>query len=181
MIKKDEVESRLEEINEWLIKEFSSIRTGRASPAMLDEVVIDNYGTSCKISHVAAISVLDARTLIINPWDKGLYKGIESAIQMANLGVSVVTDGIGLKISFPELSAERREIMKKSVREKLEHARVSVRKEREAFIRFIHEATKNKELGEDDAKREKDNLQKMVDKCVRKLEELSAKKELELS
>ncbi len=175
------VKTKLAEASEWLARELSTVRTGRASPALLDGVSVESYGAMVKLSHVAALSVEDARTIRISPWDKSTFKSIESAIQAANLGVSVVPDATGLRVSFPELSAERREIMKKLVREKLEQARVSLRKERESLLRSIEEKKKNKELGEDEAKRDKDQLQKLVDACGEQLEALVARKEEELS
>jgi ribosome recycling factor len=180
-LKQDDIKKSLTEHSEWLSRELSTIRTGRATPTLLDGVMVESYGTLTKISHVAALSVEDAKTIRINPWDKSSFKAIESAIQAANLGVSVVPDATGLRVSFPDLSSERRQIMKKLVREKLEAARVSLRKDREHFLRLIEDKKKSKEIGEDEAKRDKDSLQKLVDEKSALLESLASKKEEELS
>ena len=121
----------LDKVKEWLTKELLNIRTGRATPALLDSVSVEQYGARTKISHVAAISIEDPKTLRVAPWDKAMIKEIEGALQAANLGVSISTDGAGVRVSFPDLTAERRALLVKLVNEKLESAKVSVRKERE--------------------------------------------------
>ena len=180
-LKQDDVKAKLAEAGEWLTRELASIRTGRASPALLDGISVENYGAMVKINHVAALSIEDARTIRISPWDKTTFKAIESAIQAANLGVSVISDTTGLRVSFPELSAERRIMMKKLVREKLEQARVSLRKGREALLRAIEEKKKGGDIGEDEAKRDKDILQKSVDLASAGLDAITLRKEGELS
>lgn len=180
-LKVEDLKKNFIEIKDWLTRELSTIRTGRASPALLDGVSVESFGTMVKLSHVAALSIEDAKTIRISPWDKSTFKAIESAIQAANLGVSVVPDASGLRVSFPDLSAERRDIMKKLVREKLEHARVSLRKERESLLRTIEDRKKSKEIGEDEAKRDKDVLQKTVDFVNAEFDVLTKKKEEELS
>ena len=162
----------LEGVSEWLGSELSNIRTGRATPALLDSVSIEQYGARTKISHVAAISIEDPKTLRVAPWDKATIKLIESAIQAANLGVSVSTDGVGVRVSFPDLTAERRTLLSKLVKEKLELARVSVRKEREECWN---------EISEDDKFKLKEDLQKMVDEANAMLEEQAVRKDKELA
>lgn len=168
-------------VQEWLAKEFSSIRTGRATPALLDSVFVDSYGSKAQLAHVAGVTIEDARTIRVSPWDKGQIKPIEKAITAANLGVSVSTDDMGLRVSFPELTSERRGILKKLVNEKLEHAKISMRAEREKTWNSIVAQEKEGELSEDEKFRLKDDLQKLVDSYGAKFEEMGAKKEREIA
>ena len=168
------------DIKEWLAKEFSSIRTGQATPALLDNISIDSYGTKSQVAHVAGITSEDARTLRITPWDKGHIKEIEKAITVANLGVSVSVDDVGLRVSFPELTAERRDMLKKLVGEKIEDAKVSMRQAREKTWNDVQTQEKDGEISEDDKFRLKDELQKLVNETGNKLEEMGVKKEKEI-
>ncbi len=168
------------EIEEWLKGEFSSIHTGRAMPALLDGVMVDSYGTKTIVSHVAAITAEDPRTLRVSPWDKSQIKEIEKAINNANLGVSVASDDQGLRIFFPKLTTERRQSFVKIAKEKLEDARVSVRSEREKVWNDAQAKEKLGEITEDDRFSIKDELQKMTDDVNLKLEALSDKKESEI-
>jgi len=172
--------NKLNEVEERLSKEFSSIHTGRAIPALLDGVMVDSYGAKTAINHVAAVTTEDPRTLRVAPWDKTQIKDIEQAINIANLGVSVASDEQGLRVFFPELTTERRQSFIKIAKEKLEHARVSMRGEREKVWSEIQEKEKNGELSEDDKYHLKDELQKIVDEENNKLESMADKKEREI-
>jgi len=172
--------NKLNEVEQRLSKEFSSIHTGRAIPALLDGVSVDSYGSKTAINHVAAVTTEDPRTLRVAPWDKTQIKDIEQAINAANLGVSVASDDQGLRVFFPELTTERRQSFMKIAKEKLEHARVSMRSEREKVWSDIQEKEKNGELSEDDKYRLKDELQKIVDEENNKLESMADKKEKEI-
>lgn len=165
---------RAQEINEWLAREYSNIRTGRATPAILDSVQVESYGSKVPVKHVANINLEDARTLRVLPWDKGQTKALESGILAANLGLSVVADGEGLRVIFPELTGERREQFIKLVKEKLEDARVSLRKEREKVLGDLNN------LSDDEKFRGREELQKLVDDCNDKFAALAEKKEVEL-
>lgn len=169
------------EVEEWLAGEFSGIRTGRASAVLLDGVVVDSYGAKTALKHVANISVEDAKTLRITPWDNSLVKGIETAIAAANLGVSTVPDSSGVRVIFPDLTSERRAQLLKLVGQKLEDARVSLRKEREAVWEDIQEQEKAKTISQDEKFKYKDDLQKIVDEANKKLEAMAEKKEVEIS
>lgn len=171
----------VEGIHEWLAKEFTGIRTGRATPALLDTVSVESYGSRSPIAHVASITLEGARTLRVSPWDKQQIKEIEKAITAANLGISVASDDMGLRISFPELTSERRVILKKLAGEKLEQAKVSIRREREKIWTDIQDKCKDGELSEDEKFRLKDELQKLVDGGIAKLEEMNGKKDKEIS
>ena len=172
---------RTKAVEDWLSQELSTVRTGKASPAILDNVVVDSYGSKMPIAHVAAISALDARTLRITPWDKAQVKAIETAIAAANLGVSTAPDDAGIRVSFPELSSERRTLLVKVVGEKFEEAKVSVRKARQEVLDEISAKEKAKELSEDEKFRAKDELQKKTDEAMEKLETYIERKKKEIA
>ena len=167
-------------IKEWLGKEYLSLHTGRATPAVLDRVQVESYGTKQSISHVAAITTEDARSLLISPWDKTLIKEIERAIQTSDLGLSTSVSESGIRVSFPQLTAERRTTLVKVVKEKLEDARISVRKEREKVWEDIQAKEKEGAMSEDDKFQAKEELQKHVDEANRALEELTKRKEADV-
>ena len=163
----------------WLKKEYTSIRTSRAMPSILDGVRVEVYGSAMPLNQLATIAIEDPKTLRVTPWDKDVAKSIDKAVRESNLGLSVALDAIGLRISFPELTSERRSMLSKMVKEKLEEARIRVRAEREKNLNNFDKKEKS-ELGEDDKFRLKNELQKLVDDLNRKLEELATKKEKEI-
>jgi len=167
-------------IEDWLKSEYLTLHTGRATPAVLDRVQIDSYGSKQSISHVANIVVEDARTLMIAPWDKEMVRGIEKAIMTSDLGLSISASDGGVRVSFPELTVERKQSLIKVIKDKLEDARISVRKEREEVWENIQEKQKAGEITEDDKFRLKDELQKMVDEANKKLEDLADRKEKDI-
>jgi ribosome recycling factor len=167
-------------VEEWLKKEYLVIRTGMASPAILDNVLVEVYGQRMMINQMASIAVEDARVLRISPWDKSQGKEIEKAITSANLGVSVQTDDKGVRVFFPELTSERREILKKTAKAKLEDAKVSLRSIRDEIWENIQEKEKEGGMGEDDKFRFKNEMQKIIDESVRNLEVTLGKKEKEI-
>ena len=164
----------LKKIEEWLIKEYSQVHTGRATPMILDSVMVDSYGSRMPIKNVAQVLIEDPKTLRISPWDKGQIKGIEGAINESNLGLSVVSDGEGVRVIFPMLTTENRTKLVKILKERLEDARISVRKERQ------EEIDKIANLSEDEKKRSKDDIQKCVDESNKNLEAIFDKKEKEV-
>ncbi len=169
------------ETEEWLTREFSTIRTGRASTVLLDSVKPEVYGTRTPINQLASVSVEDARTIRIVPWDKSASKAIEKAITEADLGISVSVDEVGLRVSFPELTAERRGMLAKVARERLETARVTLRGHRTDALKELDAAEKGGGMGEDELKRLKDDVQKMIDKGNEALDALLKKKEAEIT
>lgn len=172
---------RVSEVEEWLATEFSGIRTGRATAALIDNVMVDSYGAKTAIKHVANIAVEDARSLKITPWDNSLVKGIETAIAASNLGVSTVPDSVGIRVIFPDLTAERRVQLIKLVGQKAEEAKVSLRKEREEVWNDIQKQEKDGNISQDEKFKYKDELQKMVDDGNTKIEVLAGKKEQEIN
>lgn len=178
--KLDELKKGLEETEQWLAQELSTLRTGRATPALLDGVALEVYGSRMKLNQVASITVEDARSLYVAPWDTEQIKPIEKAISMADLGVSVGSDEKGVRVSFPELTTERRQQLIKLLKNKLEDARIAVKQKRTDTMNAIEKAQKGGELSEDEARDAKDDAQKMIEEGNKKLEELAAKKEAEL-
>jgi len=164
----------LKKIEEWLSKEYSQVHTGRATPIVLDSIMVESYGNYMPIKNVAGITIEDPKTLRIAPWDKNQIKNIESAINEASLGLSVLSDSDGVRVIFPMLTTENRIKLVKILKEKLEDARISVRKERQ------NEIDKLDDLPEDEIKRGKDDIQKAVDDVNGNLEIIFNKKETEI-
>jgi len=177
----NEFEKRLKEIEQWLGSEYASIRTGQATPALLDGVKVESYGSMMQINQVGSVGVEDARTLRVSPWDASMIKALETAIRDADLGVSVATDSSGLRVIFPELTGERRTQLLKLAKSKLEDARVSVRSARDEIMKDIEKQEKDGELSEDEKFAQKDTIQKLVDTANRNLESVYDKKEAEIS
>jgi ribosome recycling factor len=171
---------KIKDTEVWLKNEYSGIRTGRATPALLDSIRVDLYGSLLPINQVAVVSVEDARTLRISPYELSAVKEIEKAITNGDLGVSVSTDNKGSRIFFPELTSERRDALLKAMNERLEHARVSLRTERDETWADIQQKEKNKEITEDDKFRLKDEMQKIINEAGEKLDTLTEKKEKEI-
>ena len=165
---------------EWLKKEYSALRTGQASPALLDGVKVDSYGSPIPLSQVASVTTEGARTIRITPWDSGQIKEIEKAIIIASLGVSVVIDDKGLRVNIPELSAERRTQILKIAKEKLEDAKKTMRAHRDDVMKDLQAKEKAGGLGKDDVFRAKADAQKIIDEGNKKIEEILAKKEKEI-
>ncbi|MCR4311288.1 MAG: ribosome recycling factor [Candidatus Taylorbacteria bacterium] len=171
---------KAKEVEEWLAKELSSIRTSRATPTILDGILVESYGAKLPINQVGSITSQDARTLFVTPWDTGAIKEIEKAIVAGNLGLSVSAVDTGVRVSFPELTSERRATLIKLAKEKLESSRVSVRKVRDEIQKEIEAAEKEGGMGEDEKFRLKAELQKLVDACNKKLDEAEDRKEKEI-
>jgi len=165
---------------EWLKKEFATIRTGRATPAILDGVWVEVYGEGVPINQAAGISVEDARCLRITPWDISQIKSIEKGIINSDLGLSVTVDDKGLRVIFPELTSDRRIALIKIAKQKLEDARIALRGEREKIIKDIENKEKSGSMSEDEKFRLKAELQKMLDDSNRFLDEAFSKKEKEI-
>lgn len=173
-------DKRILEITERLTKELGSVRTGRAAPAILDAVQVESYGTRMALNQVASMSVEDARTLRVVPWDMSLAKDIEKAITVANLGLSVGVDEKGVRVFFPELTAERRASLVKLAKEKVEEARTLLRVARDDVWSDIQKQEREGAMSEDDKFRSKDDMQKKVDTANKSFDELFTRKETEL-
>lgn len=166
--------SELKKIEEWLSKEYASVHTGKATPMVLDSIMIESYGSRMPIKNVASVTIEDPKTLRIAPWDKNQIKDIESGIQEANLGLSVVSDSDGVRAIFPMLTTENRTKLAKILKEKLEDGRISVRKARQ------EEMDSFSDMSEDEMKRAKEDIQKCVDEANNNLEAIFAKKETDI-
>lgn len=175
-----ELQQKLQETKEWLKQEYSGIRTGQASPALLDGVKVQNYGSMVPLNQVGTIGSEDARTLRISVWDTSLIHVIEQSIRDANLGVSLATDSSGVRVIFPELTAERREQLLKLSKSKLEDARIAVRSSRDEAMKGIEKAGKEGGLSEDEVFAKKESVQTEIEKINKELEVLFTAKEQEL-
>jgi ribosome recycling factor len=170
----------VDSVHEWLQKEFSQIRTGQASPSILDQVKVEAFGAFMSVKEVASIQLDGPRSLRVSPWDKSQVKAIEKAITAANLGLSVAVDDQGLRINFPELTQDRRQEIVKSAKAKLEEAKKNVRKYRDDTQKDIDSKEKSGGFGKDDIFRFKGDMQKIVDEANKKLDQTFEKKEKEL-
>ncbi len=177
----DDFAKKLSAAEEWLRTEYASIRTGQASPSILDAIKVESYGAKMPVNQVASIGIEDARTLRVAPWDSTTIPAIERAIMDADLGLGVTTDSSGIRVSFPELTGERRATLLKLAKQKLEEARVRVRGARDEKMKSIETQSKAKEIGDDEARRTKESSQKQIDTVNQKLEVLFDQKEKEIN
>ncbi len=161
-------------------EEFAQIRTGRASPTLLDRIDVDYYGTKTPLAQLAGISVPEARMLVISPYDKGAMSAIEKAIMASDLGVNPSNDGSVIRLNFPQLTEERRKELIKVVRERAEEGRVAVRNIRRHSKDDMERLKKEGHLSEDDLKRSERELQRLTDQYVGEIDELVSHKEKEL-
>jgi len=159
---------------------FASIRAGRATPAVLDKINVDYYGVPTPIQSMAAISVAEARVLVIQPWDKSTLKEIEKAILASDLGITPMNDGNVIRLSFPQPTEERRKELCKSVKKYGEEAKVSIRNVRRDVIEKFKTMKKNGELTEDDQKDAEKKIQKLTDKYCEEVDKAVADKEKEI-
>jgi ribosome recycling factor len=174
-------EKRIKEIEERLGKELSGVRTGRATPAVLDGVQVESYGSRMGIAQVATVTAEDARSLRITPFDPSTIKEIEKAITAANLGLSAGSDERGVRVFFPELTSERRVSLLKVAKEKVEEIRQMLRAARDEVWNDIQAKEKAKEMSEDDKFRNKDEMQKRVDAANAAFDAALERKEKEIA
>jgi ribosome recycling factor len=175
------LKANIKETEEWLARELSGVRTGRATPTLLDGVRAEAYGTRTPLRELAAVSVEDARTLRIIPWDKSITKSIEKAITDADLGIGLATDDQGLRASFPELTSERRTQLNKIAGDKTEQAKVTLRSHRTESLKGLEAAEKAGGMGKDEVARLKAEAQKLIDAGNEALEKALERKEEEIA
>jgi ribosome recycling factor len=173
-------EEKVKKTIESVTREFAQIRTGRASPSLVEGLHIDYYGTPTMLKQLASISVPDAHLIVIQPWDVTAIQEIEKAILKSNLGINPSNDGKLIRLSVPPLSKERREELVKVVHKMAEEGRVSVRTVRREAKEALEKLEKDKVVTEDDKFRGVDELQKMIDKYIAKIEEIVRGKEKEV-
>ncbi|MBQ1824953.1 MAG: ribosome recycling factor [Fibrobacter sp.] len=172
-----EYTDKMEKAIEATEREFSKIRAGQASPAILNDVRVDYYGTPTPISQVAKISVPEPRMLLVSPWEKTMVDPIEKAILAANIGVTPMKDGNCIRVTLPILTSERRQELAKVARKHAEEGRVAIRNIR----RDANDAIKkNKDLPEDEVKKQQDEIQKATDKYIAQIDAILAEKEADL-
>ena len=172
-----EYTEKMEKAIEATEREFSKIRAGQASPAILNDVRIDYYGTPTPISQVAKVSVPEPRMLLVSPWEKTMVDPIEKAILAANIGLTPMKDGNCIRVSLPILTTERRQELAKIARKHAEEGRVAIRN----ISRDANDSLKkNKDLPEDEVKKQQDEIQKATDKYIAKIDALLAEKEADL-
>ena len=160
--------------------QLADIRAGRANPAVLDRITVDYYGTPTPIQQMAAVSVSDARILVIQPWDKSTLKSIEKAIQASDLGINPANDGTVIRLAFPQLTEERRKELSKEIKKLGEDAKVAIRSIRRDANDKIKTMKKNSEITEDDVKNFDKDIQKLTDKYVGFIDDAVSVKEKEI-
>ena len=175
-----EIEDKMQKAVDYLQEELVAIRAGRANPAILNKVTVDYYGAQTPLNQVGAISVPEARQILITPWDKSLIGPITKAIQMAELGVNPINDGNGVRLTFPELNEDRRKQIVKEVKSLGEDAKVAVRNVRRDGIDDAKKQEKAGEITEDELKGAEDKIQKITDKYTAKIDEMISAKEKEV-
>ena len=176
----EDAETRMGKSVESLRTELTKIRTGRAHPSLLDHITVDYYGAATPLSQVANISVEDARTLMISPWEKDMVKAIEKAIMKSDLGLNPATAGTLIRIPMPQLTEERRHDLVRVVRKEAENGRTAIRNIRRDANSDFKDLLKEKEITEDEARQSEDKVQKLTDSFVAKIDEVLSKKETEL-
>ncbi|MFZ5982537.1 MAG: ribosome recycling factor [Patescibacteria group bacterium] len=165
---------------EYFKNDLGQLRTGRAQTALVENLLVDYYGSKSPMKQVASITIPEPRTIMISPWDKGSLVGIETAIRESQLNLNPMNDGQVVRINIPALTEERRKEMVKILNQKSEEARVAIRRIREEIWEGIQEAEKSGKIGEDDKFSGKDALQKVVDEYNDRIEEIRKKKEEEI-
>ena len=176
-----QLKASIEEATEHYKMALSTIRTGRAAPALLDNIRVESYGAKVPLNQVGSVSAEDARTLRVSPWEQDQVNQIEQAIREADLGVTLSSDEKGVRICFPELTSERREQLIKLTHTKLEDSRITLRRHREDIWSDIQKKQKDGELSEDEKFTSKEEMEKIIKKGNEELEELAKKKEIELN
>ena len=170
----------MEKALDALRREFSGVRTGKASPALLDTVRVDAYGSSVPLNQVATVSAPEPRLLVVQPWDRGMLGPVEKALQTSDLGLNPSNDGKVVRVPIPALTEERRREYAKLLHKMAEDGRISVRQARHDALADIKGRLKDKELSEDEARREEKDVQKLTDQYVEKIEDLLRQKEAEV-
>lgn len=163
-----------------LLKEYASIRAGRANPHVLDKIRVDYYGTPTPLQQVGNISVPEARVIMIQPWEKKMIREIEKAIMTSDLGINPTNDGSSIRLIFPELTEERRKVLAKDVKKKGDEAKVAIRNIRRDANDAFKKMNKNNELTEDDQKDLEEKIQKLTDKYVKEIDKAIEEKTKEI-
>ena len=175
-----EFSRKMDKTLDVLADNFGAVRAGRANAKVLDRITVEYYGQETPLNGVATISSPDARTLVIQPWDSGLLKEIQKAIQISDLGINPQNDGRVIRLVFPQLTEERRKELTKQVKKYAEDAKVAMRNIRRDGMDYVKNLKKKSEITEDDQKKAEKDLQDLLDKNIKKADEALAAKEKEL-
>lgn len=176
----NDLEERMSKSLSVFEENLSEVRAGRANPAILNKISIEYYGVATPINQVAGISVPEARTIVIQPWDASVLKEIEKAILASDIGLNPNNDGKVIRLNFPELTEERRKELVKDIRKMAEDARVSVRAIRRDGMEEVKAKQKNGDITEDDKAREEENIQKLTDKYIANIDKALENKEKDI-
>jgi len=176
----NEAKDHMQKSIEAMKKEFLTLRTGKVTTSVVDHIKVDYYGTPTPINQVASVTSLDATTIAISPWEKNLLSDIEKAIQHANIGVNPNNDGDFIKLFFPPMTSEQRAEIVKQAKAMAEKAKVAVRNVRKDANNKIKRLEKEKEISEDESKKAQDNVQKLTDEHVAKIDEALKSKEADI-
>jgi ribosome recycling factor len=175
-----EVRAQMEKAVEAVRKEFSSVRTGKASPALLDTIRVDAYGSKMPLNQVATVSAPEPRMLFVQPWDKNMVPVVEKAIRAAELGLNPASDGTVIRVPIPALNEERRREMVRLLHKMAEEGRIGIRHHRQEANKVIRSREQDHEIGADDARRQTDEVQKLTDEYIAKIDDLLRVKEQEV-
>ncbi|OQA85118.1 MAG: Ribosome-recycling factor [Lentisphaerae bacterium ADurb.Bin242] len=176
----DEIEERMMNAEEAMKVEFAGIRTGKASTSLVENIMVEYYGTNTRLRDIAGLATPDSRLITIQPWDQSAVKAIEKAILASPLGISPVSDGKVIRLPIPPLSEERRTALVKQVKAHVENSKIEIRNVRRDGNEALKKAQKNAEITEDELKTHLERVQKLTDSYIAKLEEIAAAKEKEL-
>ena len=172
--------SRMQKSIDSLEKDFSRLRTGRASTALVDNIRVEYYGTPTPLNQVASVSIPDSRTISISPWDRNAFSNIEKAIMKSDLGLTPINDGRAIRINIPPLTEERRKDLVKMAKKYTEEAKVAIRNVRRDVNEALKKMQTAKEISEDDLHKAQDEVQKATDNFVKKADSVLAEKEKEI-
>lgn len=177
---KDEIKTHLEESINVYKEELKKLRTGRASTVIVEDIKVDYYNNLTPLKQVATLTVSDASTIVISPWDKGIVKNIEKALLSSNLGLGVNSDGNNIRVTFPPLTEERKKEIIKFLHGKAEEVKVAIRNIRHKYLKVIRDAKESAHISEDLEKRYEQELEKMVHEYLEKVDTLTKAKEKEI-
>jgi ribosome recycling factor len=175
-----DAETKMKAAIDAMVHDFGTYRTGRASPAVLERVHVEYYGTETPISQLANITIPEPRQLLIQPWEKSMVVPIERAISKSDLGINPVNDGTGIRLTFPQMTEDRRKDMVKQVHARTEQGRINIRNVRREAMDGLKALEKKKEITEDEVKGNETKIQKLTDQFVARADELGKQKETEL-
>ncbi|MFY9462946.1 MAG: ribosome recycling factor [Candidatus Sungiibacteriota bacterium] len=176
----NDLKQKMDSIFAHLREEMASLRTGRATSALVEHIEVDYYGVKTPLKALAAIAVPDARQIVIQPWDKNAVQPIERAIQASALGLAPITDHDAIRLTIPQLTEDRRRDLGKLLGKMIEDARIRMRRDRDNALKEIENKCKAKEIGEDERDRQKKGAQKIIDEANKKIEDMTAAKEKEI-